>query len=198
MKRRRGALVRHAPPGAWRDEWTLIPRTGAGRQPRSSKINQERRCIRGVCGNGRVLDLSFANSSQYASVDCPELDPEFPTELPFEGQATCAGQAGGQYACVPGSGCGEHEGACVLESASRKASHCYDGCNATRQCFEPSGARALLTVRPSRSSSPNLPRCNRSLVWPPHPSGYPCSNRDHPLPSIASHGSHRRFRVFKP
>ena len=60
-------------------------------------------------------DLSFANSSQYAIVDGPELDPEFPPGLPVEGQATYVGQAGGLYAYVPGSDWGEYEGAYVLD-----------------------------------------------------------------------------------
>ena len=59
--------------------------------------------------------LSFADSVQYAIVDGPELDPAFPPELPADGTATYAGQAGGLYAYVPGSDWGEHEGAYVLD-----------------------------------------------------------------------------------
>ncbi len=63
----------------------------------------------------RLPDLSFADSEQYALVDGPELDPAFPPELPTEGTATYAGQAGGLYAYVPGSDWGDHEGAYVLD-----------------------------------------------------------------------------------
>ncbi len=60
-------------------------------------------------------DLSFRDSIQYAIVDGPENDPAVPPELPVEGQATYAGQAGGLYAYEPGSDWGEDEGAYVID-----------------------------------------------------------------------------------
>lgn len=63
----------------------------------------------------RLPDLSFADSSQYSLVDGPELDLAFPPELPAEGQATYAGQAGGLYVYSPGSDWGVYEGAYVID-----------------------------------------------------------------------------------
>ena len=60
-------------------------------------------------------ELSFKDSLQYAIVDGPEIDPATPPELPLEGQATYAGQAGGLYAYTLGSDWGEDEGAYLLD-----------------------------------------------------------------------------------
>lgn len=60
-------------------------------------------------------NLSFRDSIQYALVDGPEIDPSTPPQLPLEGQATYAGQAGGLYTYVPGSDWGEGQGAFVIE-----------------------------------------------------------------------------------
>ena len=60
-------------------------------------------------------DLDFAESIQYAIVDGPEIDSQFPPQLPLEGQATYVGQAGGLYGYELGSDWGEDEGAYVLD-----------------------------------------------------------------------------------
>ncbi len=60
-------------------------------------------------------DLSFENTTQHAILDGPEIDPDFPPEVPASGQVTYAGQAGGLYRYVPGSDFGENEGAYVLD-----------------------------------------------------------------------------------
>ena len=60
-------------------------------------------------------ELSFRDSIRYAIVDGPEIDLSIPPELPLEGQATYAGQAGGLYAYIPGSDWGEDEGAFVMD-----------------------------------------------------------------------------------
>ena len=59
--------------------------------------------------------ISFENSTQYAIVDGPEIDPDFPPDVPASGQATYAGQAGGLYGYIPGSDFGENAGAHVLD-----------------------------------------------------------------------------------
>ena len=59
--------------------------------------------------------LSFRDSIQYAIVDCPEIDPSAPPELPLEGQATYTGQAGGLYTYVPGTDWGDATGAYVID-----------------------------------------------------------------------------------
>ena len=65
-------------------------------------------------------DLDFSESNQYAIIDGPEIDTEFPPQLPLEGQATYVGQAGGLYAYAPGSDWGEDEGAYVLDQYEGK------------------------------------------------------------------------------
>ena len=60
-------------------------------------------------------ELSFRDSIQYALVDGPEIDPAEPPELPLEGQATYAGQAGGLYTYVKGTDWGDDEGAYVID-----------------------------------------------------------------------------------
>ena len=48
-------------------------------------------------------------------MDGPEIDPATPPDLPLEGRATYAGQAGGLYAYVLGSDWGKDEGAYVID-----------------------------------------------------------------------------------
>ena len=68
----------------------------------------------------RPPELDFSSSEPYALVDGPEIDPSSPPQLPFEGQATYAGQSGGLYVYVPGTDWGEGEGAYVLEEYEGK------------------------------------------------------------------------------
>ncbi len=59
--------------------------------------------------------LSLADADQYAIVDGPELDHGVPPELPVEGTAEYAGQAGGLYVYEFGSDWGENQGGFVID-----------------------------------------------------------------------------------
>ena len=60
-------------------------------------------------------ELSFRESVQYALIDGPELDHGVVPQLPVDGTATYAGQAGGLYTYEAGSDWGENEGAFVID-----------------------------------------------------------------------------------
>ena len=60
-------------------------------------------------------ELSFNDSVRYALVDGPELDHGVVPQLPVDGTAAYAGQAGGLYSYVFGSDWGEDEGAFVID-----------------------------------------------------------------------------------
>ena len=74
----------------------------------------------------RYPDLSLEDSTQYAIVDGPEVDPSAPPELPIEGRATYTGQAGGLYAYIPGSDPGaqvldEYQGTITIKADFSRA-----------------------------------------------------------------------------
>ena len=60
-------------------------------------------------------ELSFEDSVRYALIDGPELDHGVVPQLPVDGTATYAGQAGGLYSYAFGSDWGEDEGAFVID-----------------------------------------------------------------------------------
>ena len=59
--------------------------------------------------------LSLAEADGYAIVDGPELDHRVAPELPLDGTAEYAGQAGGLYQYTLGSGWRENEGGFVID-----------------------------------------------------------------------------------
>ena len=59
--------------------------------------------------------LSLRDSLRYAIVDGPELDHGLPPELPADGTASYAGQAGGLYSYAPGGDAGEDDDGYVIE-----------------------------------------------------------------------------------
>ena len=62
-----------------------------------------------------VPDLSFAESEQYVIIDGPEIDHDIAPQVPIDGTAIYAGQAGGLYTYEFGSDWGEDEGEYLID-----------------------------------------------------------------------------------